>query len=133
MSEENVDLVRRGFEHFQATGDLREDLIHPDFVWDMSTFQGWPEQQIYRGIDGTKDFFRAWLSAWDDWELEVETLRDAGDQVVAIVRQRAHSKTTGMAVDMTFAQVFTIRDGKQIRMEMYADPAEALRATGLGE
>jgi ketosteroid isomerase-like protein len=36
-----------------------------------------------------------------------------------------------VAVDMTFAQVFTVRGGKQTRMEMYADQAEALEATGL--
>jgi len=30
-----------------------------------------------------------------------------------------------------FAQVYTLRDGKEVRMEMYADPAEALKAVGL--
>jgi hypothetical protein len=34
---------------------------------------------------------------------------------------------------MLYAQVFTIRDGKQTRMEMYADPDEALKAVGLEE
>jgi ketosteroid isomerase-like protein len=32
---------------------------------------------------------------------------------------------------MCFAQVWTVRDGKEIRMEMYADPAEAIEAVGL--
>jgi ketosteroid isomerase-like protein len=32
---------------------------------------------------------------------------------------------------MRFAQVFTIHDGKLARMEMYADPAEALKAAGV--
>ena len=32
---------------------------------------------------------------------------------------------------MLLAQVWTIRDGKETRMEMYADPAEALTAVGL--
>jgi hypothetical protein len=32
---------------------------------------------------------------------------------------------------MRFAQVFTMRDGKQVRMEMYDDPNEALKAVGL--
>jgi ketosteroid isomerase-like protein len=133
MSEQNVELIRQGFEYFQATGDVREDAFHPDFVWDMSTFRGWPERKTYAGIDGMREFFRDWRDAWDDWGLDVEALRDAGDQVVAIVRQRGRSKTTGLAVDMTFAQVYTMRDGKQIRMEMYADPSEALEAAGLSD
>jgi ketosteroid isomerase-like protein len=50
-----------------------------------------------------------------------------------IVRQHGRAKTTGMPVDMTFTQVFTVRHGKQVRMQMYADPSEALEAAGLRE
>jgi ketosteroid isomerase-like protein len=57
MSEENVEIMRRGFEYFQETGDF--------------------------------------------------------------------------PIDMTFGMVFTLRDGKQIRMQMYSDPAGALAAVGL--
>jgi ketosteroid isomerase-like protein len=78
-----------------------------------------------------REFLRDWLEAWDDWELAVESLHDGGDRVVAIVRQRGRSKTTGLPIDMTFAQVFTVREGKQVRMEMYADPSEGLDAAGL--
>jgi len=130
MSRENVDVVRRGYAYFAASGELPE-VTAPDFVWDMSKFRGWPERQTYDGIEGARAFLRDWLEAWDDWELEMEELHDAGDKVVAILRQRGRSKTSGLSVDMTFAQVWTIRDGKQARMEMYADPAEALEAVGL--
>jgi ketosteroid isomerase-like protein len=107
--------------------------MDPEFVWDMSTFRSWPEQQTYDGIGGAMKFLADWAGFWDDWQLEVEDLRDAGDKVVAIVRQRGRSKATGLPVDMHFAQVWTFRDGKQLRMEMYATPEEALRAAGLAE
>ena len=133
MSHENVEIVRRGYAHFVETGDLLAEIVAADFVWDMSKFRGWPEQQIYEGIEGTRAFMRNWLEPWNDWALEVEGFRDAGDRVVAIMRQRGTSKATGLAVDMAFGQVWTMRDGKQARMEMYADPAEALEAAGLTE
>jgi ketosteroid isomerase-like protein len=133
MSEANTEIVRRGFERFRETLDFDPQIIAPDFVWDMSTFQGWPEQKTYAGIEGARRFMHDWLDAWDDWELEVETFEDAGDKVVAIVRQHGRAKATGLAVDMHFAMVFTVWDGKQVRMEMYADPAEALAAVGLGD
>jgi ketosteroid isomerase-like protein len=63
----------------------------------------------------------------------VEALHDAGDAVVAVLRQRGRSKAAGMPVEMHLAQVWTLRDGKQSRMEMYSDPNEALRAVGLAE
>ena len=110
---------------------LATETIAPDFVWDMSRFRGWPEQQVYEGIEGARAFLRDWTEAWDDWVLELDALHDAGDTVVAIMHQYGTSKATGLKVDMVFAQVWTMRDGKQARMEMYADPAEALEATGL--
>ena len=131
MSEENVEMIRAGFERFRTTGDFDTELMAPDFVWDMSTFGGWPEQLEYEGIEGARKFMRDWMENWEDWELEVESLHDAGNQVVAVMRQRGRSKATGLEIDMTFAQVFTIRDGKQTRMEMYSDPAAALKAASI--
>jgi ketosteroid isomerase-like protein len=131
MSEENVASLAEGYERFRETGDFEEERFDPEFVWDMTTFRGWPEAQTYAGIEGAREFMATWVDAWDDWELEIEALHDAGDSVVAIVRQRGRAKSTGMPVDMHFAQVWTFRDGKQIRMQAYDDPAEALRAHGL--
>jgi ketosteroid isomerase-like protein len=131
MSAENVQIVRRGYEHFRETGEPAGHLMSPDFVWDMSTFRDWPERQTYEGIEGTREFLADWVSAWEDWRLEVRDLLDAGDDVVAIVHQSGRSVSTGLVVDMEFAQVWTHEDGKHTRMRMYADPQEALRAVAL--
>jgi ketosteroid isomerase-like protein len=131
MSAENVEIVRLGYDEFLATGELVERITAPEFVWDMSTFHGWPERQTYEGPEGTREFLTEWVGAWEDWRLEVRELIDAGDDVVAILHQSGRSKTTGLEVDMDFAQVWTIKDGKQTRMRMYADPDEALREEGL--
>jgi ketosteroid isomerase-like protein len=134
MSQENVELVRRVYAHRQATGDILAEAIAPDYVWDMSHFRGWPEQQTYDGIDGARRFIREWTAAFDDWAIEVIDIHDAGDdRVVGVIQQRARSKSTGLPVDMRLAQIFTIRDGQQVRMEMYDDPDDALKAVGLAE
>ncbi len=130
MSEENVEIVRGAYKQFATTGQLAAETATPDFVWDMSNFHGWPEQEVYEGVAGAEAFLSDWTATWDDWELEVEALRDAGDKVVALVRQRGRSKTAGMPVEMSFAQVWTLCDGMQARMEMYSDPQEALKAVG---
>jgi ketosteroid isomerase-like protein len=133
MSQENVEIIRRGYEHFRETVDFQEEIFGPDFVWDMSTFRDWPEQHTYQGLEGARTFISDWVEAWDDWEVEVESLHDAGDKVVAILHQHGRSKATGLPVDMHFGQVWTVRDGKQVRMQMYASPEEALEAVGLRE
>ena len=124
--------MQLGYEHRKTTGDFLDEILASDFVWDMSKFRGWPEQQVYEGVEEARRFIREWTSAFDAWEIEVEAIYDAGgDKVVGVLRQRGRSKTSGLPVDMRYAQVWTIRDSKETRMEMYADPGEALKAVGL--
>jgi ketosteroid isomerase-like protein len=132
MSEENVERVRAGYERFATKGELGQDYAD-DFVWDVSNLH-WPGQQVYKGAEGARTFLREWAEPWEDWELKADSFHDADDRVVVLMSQRARSKSTGMPVEMSFAQVWTLRaDGKRTRMDMYSDPAEALRAVGLNK
>ena len=78
-------------------------------------------------------FNAEWAAAWDDWELEPEDYLDAGECVVVILNQRGRSKATGIPVEMRFAQVWTLRDGLGVRMQLYASVEDALEAVGLSE
>jgi ketosteroid isomerase-like protein len=129
MAQENVEIMRRGFEHWMATGEFRAGA---DWVWDASNL-GWPDQQVYIGDEGAMQFMAEWSDAWDDWEVEAEDFIDAGERVVVILNQRGRSKATGIPVEMRFAQVWTLRDGQGIRMQMFASVEEALEAVGLSE
>ena len=134
VSSENVEVVRRGFEHVLATGELLADIAAPGFVWDMSTFGDvMGIEPHYEGVEGARRFLREWTEPFDEWRIEVEDLRDAGEKVVAICRQHARARTSGLPVDMRLAMVFTLRDGLETRMEMYADVAAALSSAGLEE
>lgn len=121
--------MRRGYEHWLATGEFSG--LHSAFVWDMSTFRGWPEQQTYAGIEGARQFNADWADAWDDFEVEVEDYIDAGEEVVVLIRQRGRSKASGVPVEMRPGQVWAFEDGQAIRMQMYASGKEALEAVGL--
>jgi ketosteroid isomerase-like protein len=126
-----MEVVKRGFAHFQRAGDFLEEIVAPDFIWDMSKFDGWPEQPRYEGIEGARAFLRDWTEPFDDWRLEVEAFHEAGERVVVILRQHGRSRASGMPVEMHLGQVWDVRDGKQLRVEVYASPAEALKAAGL--
>jgi len=130
VSRENVEVVQRGWDHFSATGEPMAEVYAPGFVWDMSTFRGWPESQTYEGLDGVRRFLHDWGSAFDDWRVELDSIHDVGEQVVLLLRQHGRAKATGMVVDMSLGMVFTLQDGLQTWMQMYADPDEALRAAG---
>jgi ketosteroid isomerase-like protein len=133
MSEEKFDLLRRGYEHVQRTRELLPEVMHPDFVWDTTTFRGGILRERCVGIDETNKWLAEWLEGFELWSIEVEEVVDAGDRVVAFVRQRASPKHGGPEVEMRLAQVWTFREGLLARMELYADRDAALEAAGLSE
>jgi ketosteroid isomerase-like protein len=134
VSQENVEVVQRGFDHLLATGELLENIFAPDFVLDMSTFRDLMDlQSHYDGADGMRRFLREWTEPFEEWQIEVDALHDAGHKVVALCQQHARAKASELPVDMRLAMVFTLRDGLQTRIEMYADPSAALKAVGLEE
>jgi ketosteroid isomerase-like protein len=69
-----------------------------------------------------------------EWTIEIERVIDAGgDRVIAIYRQQAKGRTSGVPVELHMALVHELRDGQVVRMTNYLDPARALEAAGLSE
>jgi hypothetical protein len=132
MSQQNVEIVRRVSDAF-ASGDSNTvfALVAPEIEWDFSHADTWLEEQVYRGYDGIAKFFGKWLREWDDYRFEVEDIIDAGDRVVAIVRDEGRGKSSGIKLERRHAEVWTVHDGKVMRIEPYDDKAKALAAVGL--
>ncbi len=131
VSRERVETVRRIYEQVVATRELPAAPFAPDFVWDMSTFRGWLERPAYDGFEAAREFVGDWVGVWDDWEVELEEVRDADDRVVVVACQHGRAAKTGVPLEMRYGQVWTFRGEQLIRTENYADPAEALEAAGL--
>ena len=58
----------------------------------------------------------------NDYELIPEEFVDIGDRVVVTVRLRAHGRRSGIEVDARLYDVFTVRDGKIVRMDQSSAP-----------
>jgi ketosteroid isomerase-like protein len=58
---------------------------------------------------------------------------DLGDQLVVVVAMSGRGRGSGAAVEMTFTQLWTVREGKAASLHDYATKAEALEAAGLSE
>ena len=70
---------------------------------------------------------------WDEIRFEPLEYIDAGESVVVDARLVGQGKKSGVAVERTWSYVWTLRSGRVIRMEGYADRAEALKAAGLAD
>jgi ketosteroid isomerase-like protein len=133
LDQENLDLLRRGFEYVEKTGEFLPEAVHPDFVFDTTTFRGAIRPGIFVGVDEANEWLAEWISSFEDWAVDVEEVFAAGDRLVTIARQHGKAKHGGPEVEMRFAQVWTFRDGRIARLEMYADRDDALEAAGLRE
>jgi len=134
MSQENVEIVRDAAVAFNR-GDLD--------AW----FEYWADDIDYRAAEGAlddrgpmhgKDAVRAyaqdWLDMFDDFKSEALELIDAGqDEVIAVLRISGRAKLVGVETDLTYAALYTIRDGKVTRGREYWTKEQALEAAGLRE
>jgi ketosteroid isomerase-like protein len=138
MSEENVEIVRRLFEVFRKgmeRGDLGagfdSELLSDDLEWIALPGVG---LGTYRGREGFLEFMRLWTGEFEDWSIELEQVIDAGDdRVVAVYRQTATGKASGVPVELHQGAVHELQDGRVSRIRHYPSPADALEAAGLSE
>ena len=128
-----MEVVRRAWDAWIG-GDMDAlfETFHPAVEWDTTHFEGWPENDVYRGHDGVRRFFEEWLASWDRYEAGVDEYLDAeGDRVLVVCWQRGFGPGSHVPVQMDFAQLCTLQDGLIRRMDAYSDRAEALEAFGL--
>jgi ketosteroid isomerase-like protein len=134
MSQGNVEIVMSGYDAVQR-GDYESpfDVVDEDILWDMSGF-GLPDlAKTYRGHDGLREFWVAWLAAWETIEFKTPAVEDHGDHVIVEVQQRNLGRGSGIPVDFHYFQAFTVREGKITASYMAETRTKALEAVGLVE
>jgi ketosteroid isomerase-like protein len=131
MSEENVEIVRRGYDHYNRTGEPDYSLLDEAIVYDVSRRVFDPA--VYHGHDGVRAFNALIREQWATMRLDPEEFFDSEDEVVVSVRlvgigRESRAETTAHA-----AHVWTFRNGKVVRQTTFQTIAEALEAAGLSE
>ncbi len=133
MSPQNVALVREVFEAFNSEDiELIVSLTHPDFELEVPPELS-AEPDIYRGPDGMRRYWESFQDAMDEIRIQPEQLLDAGEAVVVAMHLTAKGRRTAIAVEQRTAGVWTIRDGKVMRIRAYASVSEALETVGLAK
>ena len=130
MSQEDLEIVRRNFEALAAgeAGVLFE-RAHPE----IRVFPRPAEPDAaaeYRGLEGLMEYVINWFGQWDDYDSELVEVTDAGEHILAVVRERGRAPS-GPEVEGLFSHSFVLRDGKVVEWHMYDSHAEALAAVGL--
>lgn len=139
MSQETIDLVRglyaelasesstQEFER-RLTDDALRRFLDPEIEW-VPVSHSLLAVDSYRGFDGVRRFWGEFLSAWETYRVELLRLSDAGDRVAVVVR--IVGRTHELEVDETRSSLLTLRDGRVVRVQSFADPDGARQAAGL--
>jgi ketosteroid isomerase-like protein len=130
MSQENVEIVTRALDAYGRRDlELLRALNDPDVEVDWSASHGF-QARVYKGFDTALDFYSEYFEAFDEIAFEIEGVTAVDDSVVVsnLARQRGRD---GIEVTAHSALVFTVRDACIIRICLYQELDEALRAVGL--
>jgi uncharacterized protein len=134
VSKANVELVRSAFEAWNR-GALDEFADHAaeDVAW--VEVSGRPEGPAgeRRGRERMRASLGTLFEAFDSYHLDVEQIHDLGDRVVAVVREVARGRTSGLEIDGRWGYLVTVEDGRMTRIEAYRDAHAALQVAGVGE
>jgi ketosteroid isomerase-like protein len=138
MSQEYMEIVQRVYDA-AARRDAAAvfSLYDPDVEWDGSRSR-WAEvlstSPNFRGHEELRRFFRQYFDMWETFEDDLQELIDAGDYVISVVTSRGRGRASGVEVEWTGnSGVWTIRNGKVVRVVWFSSRKEALEAVGLSE
>jgi ketosteroid isomerase-like protein len=101
--------------------------LHPEFEF-HSLFSAFEGTQLV-GFDGLRRWVDDVDTIWDDFRVEVEEVRAAGDDRAAVaLHVTGHAKASGVPLDQHTGQVWTMRDGLLVRSVGYPSADKAFAA-----
>jgi ketosteroid isomerase-like protein len=127
-AEDRVELVRRGFQAYNArdTGAVFR-LLDPN-VEIYSTHE-LMNPGTFRGHAGYLRWIGQWEEAWEDFQNVPEEIQAVGERhVVARVRASGRGRGSGVEVGQTLAYLYDVREGVCVYLGLYASFDAALDA-----
>jgi uncharacterized protein len=132
MSEENVEIVRAIHEAImRGESPASLGLLHPDIEYVNPT--GAVEPGTLRGIAAFEGAVSSINDVFEEIQINVREIRDAGDRVVVLATYTARGKGSGLERENEDGYVWTLREGMAVRFEWFSTPQMALEAAGLEE
>jgi ketosteroid isomerase-like protein len=132
MSEENVAKVKAFIDAYNRRDfDAAMKDFDPEVDWVL------PAQQSAdsgRGPAEVKRFWERVDETMEELQLRPQEWIDGGDRVATRLRHYGKGRGSGVEIDTElYHQVVTFRDGRMVRIEYFADWAEAREAAGAAD
>lgn len=122
----NADLIRPIYDEWgRGNFSPNFEVYADDMEW------GWSEEfpglaGVYRDSSDPNPRLQTWLSEWEEWRAVPEEFLELGDYVVVLASYRGRGRGSGVEIAQEGAHVFKLRDGKVVRLEIFASRERAL-------
>lgn len=130
LSSQNLETVRRVAAAFNA-GDVDGFVAGLDPHVELHSLRAQLEGKPYRGHAGARKMFIDFDEDWEELRIEIDELRDADEEVVALCHLRSRGRASRVDLDVPVGFVWRLRAGKVVYGKIYSEQADALRAAGL--
>jgi len=117
-----------------------ESLSHGD--WDSLLRDAQPDFElrppaqgldasVYRGRDAAVQAFMEFFGPYEEVHVDPQEFFDRGDRIVVFFLQRCRPRGSSAMVEVRAAHLWTMRDGRAARLEIFPDRDRALAAAGV--
>jgi hypothetical protein len=148
MSTENIEVVREALrlwglnpdgglapvdldrlrDVFEGNAPAAAELFDPEV--EIHPPEGAVGGGVQRGYQGVVDNWRDLLATFDEFLIDPLSYQEAGEQVIVI--QRNLGRMRDLEVDETHSVLFTLKDRRIIRIQVFARRDGALEAASAG-
>jgi ketosteroid isomerase-like protein len=87
-----------------------------------------PDTGVYLGRDAIRAFLRHFLGSWERFHQTVDEVREQDDRLLVLIHLEATGRGSAADVDARYAHLWTVADGRGVRVDAFYDRDEALAA-----
>jgi ketosteroid isomerase-like protein len=130
MSQAAIETLRAGYRAM-SRGDWDEAFrsVHPEF--ELQTAGRVTSPGVYRGPEEARRFFEDLLEPFEEVTVEPLEFFEREDRIAVFVLVRSRPTGSTAAVENRVGHVWTVREGKLARLEMYPRREDAIEAAGV--
>jgi uncharacterized protein len=130
MSQTDIEILREGYEAFNR-GDRGAVFgsAHPDI--ELITADRITSPGTYQGIEAVGTFFDDLFAPFEEVEAMPEKFFDTGDRIAVLLHVRLRPRGSSATLENRIGHLWTFREGKAIRFQIFPEREKALEAIGM--
>jgi uncharacterized protein len=132
VSRAEIETLRAGYEAFnRGEIDSLFNTADPDIEFipaDRAANAG-----VVRGREAIQQFFEDLFEPFEQVDVEPQKFFESDDRIAVILQARFRPRGSSAIVENRIGHVWTFRDGKALRLEIYPEREKALEAIGMSE